>query len=250
MFVKYLNAIQLTHAPPIIKAMELPEDAVLVDTRPRPAYEAGHLPGARHLDLSAPRLRLREEGELRALEAGLSELFQSLGLQSPVVLYDEGLTSRLCRTAFFLGLGGLEVALWTEGWEPYAMERAEPQYEPTGTVARLRRDWLLTADEAAHHPFLLDVRSPEEHRGQVHPPCCPRGGRIPGSRNAPLDLFLEPEGLLGQLGLEPGQEVGVYCHSGARSAVAFFILRSLGVKARNYLGSMHEWLQEGLPTEP
>lgn len=230
--------------------MELPKDAVLVDTRPRPAYEAGHLPGARHLDLSAPQFRLREEAELRALEAGLTELFQTLGLKSPVVLYDEGLTSRLCRTAFFLGLGGLEVRLWTEGWEGLATEREEPTPERTATVARLQRDWLLTADEAARHPLLLDVRSPEEHKGLVHPPCCPRGGRIPGSRNAPLDLFLEPGDLLQRLGLAPGQEVGLYCHSGARSAVAFFVLRGLGVRARNYLGSMHEWLQEGLPTEP
>ena len=75
--------------------MNLPEDAVLVDTRPRPAYEAGHLPGARHLDLSAPKLRLREEAELKALEGGLTELFQTLGLRSPVVLYDEGLTGKL-----------------------------------------------------------------------------------------------------------------------------------------------------------
>lgn len=230
--------------------MEIPPEAVLVDTRPRSAYEAGHLPGARHLDLSAPRLRLREEAELRALEAGLSELFGELGLKSPVILYDEGLTSRLCRTAFFLGLGGLEVELWTEGWEAHATEREEPKPKRSDTLARLRRDWLLTADEAARHPLLLDVRSPEEHQGRVHPPCCPRGGRIPGSRNAPLELFLEPDGVLKRLGLEPGQEVGVYCHSGARSAVAFFVLRSLGVKARNYLGSMHEWLGEGLPTEP
>lgn len=86
--------------------MEIPPEAVLVDTRPRAAYEAGHLPGARHLDLSAPKLRLRDEAELKALEAGLTELFRELGLRSPVVLYDEGLTSRLCRTAFFLGLGG------------------------------------------------------------------------------------------------------------------------------------------------
>ncbi|MFM9419501.1 thiosulfate sulfurtransferase [Thermus scotoductus] len=230
--------------------MEIPPEAVLVDTRPRAAYEAGHLPGARHLDLSVPRLRLREEAELKALEAGLTDLFQELGLRSPVVLYDEGLTSRLCRTAFFLGLGGLEVELWTEGWEPYATEREEPKPERSDTLARLRRDWLLTADEAARHPLLLDVRSPEEYQGKVHPPCCPKGGRIPGSRNAPLELFLEPDKVLKQLGLEPGQEVGVYCHSGARSAVAFFVLRSLGVRARNYLGSMHEWLGEGLPTEP
>ncbi|TBH21145.1 sulfurtransferase [Thermus thermamylovorans] len=230
--------------------MELPQDAVLVDTRPRATYEAGHLPRARHLDLSAPRLRLREEAELQALEAGLTELFQELGLRSPVVLYDEGLTSRLCRTAFFLGLGGLEVALWTEGWEPHATEREEASPPRSQTVARLRRDWLLTADEAARHSLLLDVRSPEEFQGKVHPPCCPRGGRIPGARNAPLELFLEPGEVLGRLGLEPGQEVGLYCHSGSRSAVAFFVLRSLGVRARNYLGSMHEWLGEGLPTEP
>jgi len=92
------------------------------------------------------------------------------------------------------------------------------------------------------------VRSPEEYQGKVHPPCCPKGGRIPGSRNAPLELFLEPDKVLKQLGLEPGQEVGVYCHSGARSAVAFFVLRSLGVRARNYLGSMHEWPSRKTPT--
>ncbi len=164
---------------------------------------------------------------------------------------DEGLTSRLCRTAFFLGLGGLEVALWTEGWEALATEKGEFTPERTETRAHLRRDWLLTADEAAKHPLLLDVRSPEEHLGKRYPPCCPKGGRIPGSKNAPLELFLgDPQRLLKELGLKPGDEVGVYCHSGARSAVAFFILRSLGVRARNYLGSMHEWLQEGLPTEP
>ncbi len=230
---------------------ELPQDAVLVDTRPKEAYLKGHLPGARHLDLSAPRLRLREEAELKALEEGLTELFQTLGLKNPVVLYDEGLTSRLCRTAFFLGLGGLEVQLLTGGWEELATEAGEVQPERSETRAKLRRDWLLTADEAANHPLLLDVRNREEYEGRVHPPCCPRGGRIPGARHAPLELFLEGgEGLLDRLGLRRGEEVGVYCHSGARSAVAFFILRSLGVRARNYLGSMHEWLQEGLPTEP
>jgi thiosulfate/3-mercaptopyruvate sulfurtransferase len=78
----------------------------------------------------------------------------------------------------------------------------------------------------------------------------PPGRADSRQQERPLELFFEPEGLLARLGLEPGQEVGVYCHSGARSAVAFFVLRSLGVRARNYLGSMHEWLQEGLPTEP
>ena len=174
--------------------MNLPEDAVLVDTRPRPAYEACHLPGARHLDLSAPKLRLREEAELKALEGGLTELFQTLGLRSPVVLYDEGLTSRLCRTAFFLGLGGLEVQLWTEGWEPYATEKEEPKPERTEVVAKLRRDWLLTADEAARHPLLLDVRSPEEFKGKVHPPLLPPGRAHPREQKRPPGALPEPGG--------------------------------------------------------
>jgi thiosulfate/3-mercaptopyruvate sulfurtransferase len=155
--------------------MELPKDAVLVDTRPRPAYEAGHLPGARHLDLSAPRFRLREESELRALEEALTELFRSLGLRSPVVLYDEGLTSRLCRTAFFLGLGGLEVRLWTEGWEELATEKETPKPEPSDTLAHLQRDWLLTADEAARHPPPPGRAEPGGAQGPGPPPLLPPG---------------------------------------------------------------------------
>lgn len=230
--------------------MELFREAMLVDTRPRAARAAGHPPGARHLDLSAPRLRLWEEGELRAREAGLTEAFQISGLRNPVCLYDEGLTSRLCRGAFFLGLGGLEVGLWTEGWEPHAPGREEPGMGRTDAVARLRRDRLLAADEATRHPLPLDVRNPEAHQERVRPPCRPRGGRIPGSRSAPRELFLKREPVLERLGIPPGEEVRVYRHTGARGAAAFFAPGKLGVKARNPLGSAHGWLQKGLPTAP
>ncbi|KGQ21152.1 sulfurtransferase [Thermus filiformis] len=225
-------------------------DALLIDTRPQEAYAQGHLEGAWPLDLSGPRPRLRTEEEVGALVEALQDLLGRMGYRRRAVLYDEGLTSRLARTAFLLGLAGAEVELWTEGWEEEATSTLPPRAEPTRPVLTPRRDWLLTADEAAVHPRLLDVRSPAEYEGRVHPPCCPRGGRIPGAKNAPLEVFFEPQGLLERLGLEPGEEVGVYCHSGARSAVAFFVLRSLGVRARNYLGSMHEWLQEGLPVLP
>lgn len=52
-------------------------------------------------------------------------------------------------------------------------------------VAKLRRDWLLTADEAARHPLLLDVRSPEEFQGKVHPPAAPGAGASPGAKTPP-----------------------------------------------------------------
>ncbi|MBE3595817.1 MAG: thiosulfate sulfurtransferase [Hydrogenibacillus sp.] len=234
------------------------EGALFIDTRPKAAYLVGHVEGALALDLTQPMPRLRSEEDLIAFEKALAELFGRLGLggeQRPVVLYDEGLTSRLCRTAFLLGLGGLDVYLWPYGWENLARDASVPSPDRMLPNVRLRRDWLLTADEAARHPRLYDVRGYEEYVGAVHPPCCPRGGRIPGARNAPLPLFYDPTvftertRFLERLGVKPGEEVGVYCHSGARSAVAFFVLRELGVRARNYLGSMHEWLQEGLPVD-
>lgn len=52
------------------------------------------------------------------------------------------------------------------------------------------------------------------------------------------------------LGLAPGAEVVVYCHSGSRSQVAMQVLRSLGYDARNYTGSWHEWSRhDELPIE-
>jgi thiosulfate/3-mercaptopyruvate sulfurtransferase len=54
-------------------------------------------------------------------------------------------------------------------------------------------------------------------------------------------LDLDPEEVEVELGLPPGTEVVVYCHSGSRSGFAAQLLRSLGYDARNYVGSWHEW---------
>ena len=52
-----------------------------------------------------------------------------------------------------------------------------------------------------------------------------------------------------RLGVEPGAEIVVYCHSGSRSAHAAMILQALGFEGRNYAGSWHEWSQTDLPIE-
>jgi thiosulfate/3-mercaptopyruvate sulfurtransferase len=43
------------------------------------------------------------------------------------------------------------------------------------------------------------------------------------------------------IGLPPGAEIVAYCHVGSRSAVAADVLRAAGYRARNYVGSWHEW---------
>jgi len=97
---------------------------------------------------------------------------------------------------------------------------------------------------------IVDVRSPEEYDGSGGSACDPRQGHIPGARNLDVYRLMEmpPDAVAAELGLDPGAEVVVYCHSGSRSAMAAQILRALGYDARNYVGSWHEWSRhEQLP---
>jgi len=99
---------------------------------------------------------------------------------------------------------------------------------------------------------VVDVRTPAEYDGSGGQPCDPRHGHIPGARNVDVYRLMEmsPERVHVELGLERGTEIVAYCHSGARSAIATQVLRSLGYDARNYVGSWHEWSRhDDLPIE-
>jgi thiosulfate/3-mercaptopyruvate sulfurtransferase len=105
---------------------------------------------------------------------------------------------------------------------------------------------------------LIDVRSPEEYRGEIlAPPGLPetaqRGGHIPGALNVPWSravredgTFKSPEELrqiyLEEAGLK-GERVIAYCRIGERSSHTWFVLRYLlGLKdVKNYDGSWTEW---------
>ncbi|MGC2191641.1 MAG: sulfurtransferase [Candidatus Dormiibacterota bacterium] len=107
---------------------------------------------------------------------------------------------------------------------------------------------------------LVDVRSPEEYRGETLAPAhlpsegAQRGGHIPGARNIPWSKAVDPEqetfltaDQLSQLyqgeGITPDQEVVAYCRIGERSAHTWFVLRELlgYPNVRNYDGSWTEW---------
>jgi thiosulfate/3-mercaptopyruvate sulfurtransferase len=107
---------------------------------------------------------------------------------------------------------------------------------------------------------LVDVRSPEEYRGELlAPPHLPqeqaqRPGHIPGARNIPWARAVNPEtgaflpkdqlrSLYEGQGLTPDQEVVAYCRIGERSAHSWFVLHELlgYPRVRNYDGSWTEW---------
>jgi thiosulfate/3-mercaptopyruvate sulfurtransferase len=127
-------------------------------------------------------------------------------------------------------------------------------------MIRARRAFVET-DVVGKPGFgLVDVRSPEEFRGELlAPPHLPqeqaqRPGHIPGARNIPWSKAVNPEtgaflpedqlrGLYEGQGLTPDLEVVAYCRIGERSAHTWFVLHELlgYPKVRNYDGSWTEW---------
>jgi thiosulfate/3-mercaptopyruvate sulfurtransferase len=116
---------------------------------------------------------------------------------------------------------------------------------------------------------LVDVRSPEEYRGELlAPPHLPqeqaqKPGHIPGARNIPWAKAVDPatgaflpvdqlKALYVGQGLTPDKEVVAYCRIGERSAHTWFVLHELlgYPKVRNYDGSWTEWgSMVGVPIE-
>ncbi len=105
---------------------------------------------------------------------------------------------------------------------------------------------------ASRTGLVLDVRSKGEFEGSEKRECCPRSGRVPGAVWLEWTNFLSGKvgfqsrrsisKQLRSMGLRSGSDIAVYCHRGARAAAAFYALRSMGyARARNYVGSWHEW---------
>jgi thiosulfate/3-mercaptopyruvate sulfurtransferase len=94
---------------------------------------------------------------------------------------------------------------------------------------------------------VLDVRTPLEYEGAAGAHCDPRQGHIPGAVNVPLERILQcrnAEEVRAAVGLPEGAEIVAYCHSGSRSRFAVEVLVGAGYRARNYVGSWHEWSRE------
>jgi thiosulfate/3-mercaptopyruvate sulfurtransferase len=168
------------------------------------------------------------------------------------------------------GLGTLRImdggrARWEQ--EGRSLTRQVPRYPPGNIEVGPRDDSSIRAfrPDVERHVAgglpLVDVRSPEEYRGErLHMPDYPnegalRGGHIPGARNVPWARAVNPEthtfrpaGELrtiyaGEQGLEPRDEVIAYCRIGERSSHTWFVLTYLlgFQRVRNYDGSWTEW---------
>jgi thiosulfate/3-mercaptopyruvate sulfurtransferase len=268
----------------IITATELASDLagsappVLLDVRwqlggppGRPAYEAGHLPGAVYVDLdrelaAAPGAAGRHPlPELPVFGAAM----RAAGVRADrgVVVYDGGQGWAAARAWWLLrwaGHGDVRVldgglAAWQASGGALTGEVPSPvagDFAPAPGALP-----LLTADDAARlarRGVLLDARAAERYRGDVEP-IDRVGGHIPGAVSAPTTenvaadgtVFRTPSELADRfaaLGATSGAEVGVYCGSGVSGAHEVLALAVAGIPAALYVGSWSEW--SGDPARP
>ncbi len=233
----------------------------------RPAYLAGHVPGAVYVDLEhelADRSAVGEGRHPLPGEADFREAMRRWGLRDGdrVVVTDDSGNQSAARAWWLLRHAGVEdvrmldggIAAWSTAGHPLETGTHEPQRGDA--TARFGHMPVIDLDAAARFPdsgVLLDARAAERYRGEVEP-VDPRAGHIPGARSAPsrdnLDVdgrFLPPEMLrerFAALGIRSGTPAAAYCGSGITAAHQVAALAIAGIDAALYPGSWSQWSNE------
>ena len=249
---------------PGLVVVESDEDVLL--------YETGHIPGAVkvdwHTELNDPLIRDYRDPE--AFAALMSQ--KGIGRDDTIVFYGDNFNWWAAYALWVFTLFGHEDTRlldggrqkWIEEGRELTIEtadRADGQYpavERNDDPIRAFRDDVVAHVDAGRS--LIDVRSPEEFRGELlHMANYPqegalRGGHIPGASNVPWKRAANEDGTfkprdelasiyLDEVGLSPDDDVIAYCRIGERSSHTWFVLSHLlGVgSVRNYDGSWTEW---------
>jgi len=252
-------------ADPDVRIVESNEDVLL--------YETGHIPGAVKIDwvadLNDPLIRDyidRPRFERLLRSKGISE-------DTTIVFYGDKNNWWATYAFWVFRLFGVKNLRLMDGgrlrWADEGRElvTAVPRY-PEGSITVKERDDIRSRafrEQVLEHvksgKRLVDVRSPEEYRGErMHMPEYPnegalRGGHVPGARSIPWGRAINPEThtfrpaselrtiYQEEHGLAPGGDVIVYCRIGERSSHTWFALTYLlgFERVRNYDGSWTEW---------
>ncbi len=265
---------------PLISAVELIErqsDVTILDVRYRMGgpsgpeeYAAGHVPGARYVDLDTDLADPPGEGGRHPLpdSARFEVAMRGCGVRAdrPVVVYDDWSGLAAGRAWWLLRFHGHdEVRLLDGGWSAWVQAGGAVE---TGATVAARHDDLdgdfearpgqmpvVEAGDVLEVPVLIDARAPERFRGEVEP-LDPVAGHIPGAVNIPTSTNLAADGrfrspeqlraLYAAAGVptDDGAVVAAYCGSGVTAVHDVIALELLGVRAALYPGSWSDWITD------
>ena len=289
---KEIVADSLTDATALARVLAGPRPPVLLDVRWRltgppgiDSYRAGHLPGARFVDLDRELAGPPGVGGRHPLPgaAQFQEAMRRAGVRDgwPVVVYDEADSTAAARAWWLLRyFGHDQVRVLDGGYQAWAAagQPVETGPGPAGAAdggPRGTADGFTTrpgglplldaaaAARLARDSVLLDARAAGRYRGEVEP-ADPVAGHIPGAVSAPTAAnvtaagrFLDPGALRARFaalgipasGATPsGRLPGVYCGSGVTAAHEVLALHVAGIPAALYVGSWSDWITD--PARP
>lgn len=262
--------VQAKHVAELVAA-EAPKIRIIDCRNEEDSYKKGHVPGAIYLNVRG-KLRVKGAwdtiGVRRQLE-DQEELFgRELGIDrdTMVILYDdEGWDA----TRLFWELkytGHDKVAIMFGGWpewqaEQFPVEKDVNKAAPALFVADVQPQLLATSSYIMGNMgnpkvVLLDVRPPEQFKGDKKHAAAKIGGRLPTAVNAftlanweNKTYLKNPDELTemyAELGVTPDREIIIYCNTGYYASNTFFILKALGFKnVRVYDYSWVEWNGKG-----
>ncbi|AGT10682.1 sulfurtransferase [Paracoccus aminophilus] len=240
------------------------------DKHARDDFRAGHIPGARFVDLAeisdpaSPYVNMLPDPALFA------EVIGGLGIgnETEVVIYDAGYVSaRLWWMFRFFGHDRLRIL--NGGWRKWRAEGraietgdaapADPRtFRATPAPERVAALADVSAAIASGSVTLLDARTAarfDGHEGSGYPGVA--SGHMPGAINTPWALFFDaaqdyrfvtPERaaeIFASAGADLERPIITTCGSGVTAAILGFMLDALGHSGwRLYDGSWHEWGQQ------
>lgn len=241
----------------------------------RAAWQAGHVPGAIHLDLDLDLSGTRNGRNGRHPLPDPLDLAAHLGLAGigdadRVVVYDDAGGAFAARLWWMLRwLGHQAVSVLDGGWQAWTvagLPQSTEAAKPIATVftPRAPQPWTVDASSlaaglAAGSLLLVDARAPERFRGEVEP-IDPVAGHIPGARNRFMRLNLDDDGCFkpaaalraefeALLAGRPVAELVCQCGSGVTACHNLLALEVAGLPgARLYPGSWSEWCSD--PARP
>ena len=270
---------KLLITPKILKNIPL-KQRIIIDARSKFKFLMGHIPGA--INLNDWRDFTSKKNEIKGLliedKTFIANRLAKVGIdsQKSIVIYSDSENPWRTDGRFFWMFeryGFANVAILDGGFDIWkdsggAIETGF-QKGPKPSIINpqdIKLNSQVIADKqliyrilSDKNYILIDNRTQKEYHGAI-PYGSPRGGHIPNAMHIHWPDFFNKDGtlksksdlssLIQKAGIQPHQEIIVYCTGGVRSAMAYFVFRYLGFKVRNYDGSWWDWSQDpSLPIE-
>lgn len=245
------------------------ESLLIVDLRPKNGFEYAHIKGSTQTDYA-----LWRQTDAQGIESmlptkqHLQQLLSQMGAtqNQHIILVTrgdsaDGLASAT-RVYWTLDqIGHDRKSILNGGIIAYAnaglpLERGASTVKPTQyKITRMKQD-QITAAELHKNPQMnrIDVRSKAEYLGIYRGAPDERAGTIPGSQSLPYDWFTRNgsgqfaekdnlQTLVNSLKLNSKQANVVFCHTGHRASLSWFVLHELLERGNTILydASTREW---------